>query len=90
MAYDDAPKIHVSTDRKLNMGNFESASVLMGISQLPFDADESVIRKAMETQQLAYSILASELRKKIAKIRRDPMFDGANDSAREGNYSALT
>jgi len=69
MAFDDVPKIHVTIERKLNTGNYESASVSMGISQLPFDANEDTIRKAMETQQLAFKLLAGELRDRIAKIR---------------------
>jgi hypothetical protein len=70
--FEDRPKIYVSIERKVNLGNYESASVSMGISQLPFDADEETIRRAMETQSLAYKILAGELRTKIAKIRREP------------------
>jgi hypothetical protein len=72
--YNDGPRIHVSIERKINVGNFESAAVSMGISGIPFDADEAEILQAMETQRLAYSILAGEMKKKIARIRREPMF----------------
>ena len=68
----DGPRIHVSVEHKVNLGNYESASVSMGIAQLPFDADEETIRQAMKTQSLAYKILSEEIRTKIAKIRREP------------------
>lgn len=69
----DFPTIHITIDQKINLGNFESASVSMGISKLPFDADEEMINQALETQSLAYKMLGAKMREKIGKIRGESL-----------------
>jgi len=75
MAYDEAPKIHVSIEQSVNLGNFQSAKVSMGVSQLPFDADADMIERALLTQQLAFTMLKTQMREKIASVRKENGFD---------------
>lgn len=57
-------------DRKINLGNFESASVTIGLSRVPVGATEEQISQMLETANLGFKLLGAELNKKIAIAKR--------------------
>lgn len=65
----DYPNIHVTIDRKVNLGNYESASVSIGLSRVPVGATAEQIDQMLETAGLAYKRLASELNAKVQLVR---------------------
>lgn len=67
----DEPKITVTIGRKVTDGNYGSADCSVCISQLPFNADEEMIQKALETSNIAFGPMLDDLRKKIANIRQE-------------------
>lgn len=69
--YGDAPTIHVTIEQTVNLGNYQSAKVVAGISRLPFNADEETIQQALETQKIVFSKLTDKMRDQISRLRRE-------------------
>lgn len=67
----DVPCLYQHIEQTVNLGNYQSAKVCIGISGLPFDATEEEIERAMETHQIVFSKLKVGLREKIAKVRME-------------------
>lgn len=63
------PKITVSIDMKVNLGNYESASVGIILSQLPAGATEDEIDTLLDTGQLAYDRMRERLKDKVLETR---------------------
>lgn len=75
MAYDDRPRISVSISRRVNLGEYNSADVMMCVSNIDFEANEAEIQRALSTQNLAFSMLAIEMRERIARVRMEGGFE---------------
>jgi len=71
----DSPRIHVTVDQKINLGNFQSASVTMGVSGVPFESTAEEIGLMLDTAQLTFDLLKPRMREKIAEIRREQGFE---------------
>lgn len=66
----DYPNIHVTMDRKVNLGNYESASVSVGLSRVPVGATAEQIDQMLETAGLAYKRLAAHLNAKVDAAKK--------------------
>lgn len=67
----NAPTLYVSYEFKKNLGNWESETATVGVSGLPFDADDSTIQTALDTGERTLEAIRVKLRKEIAVIRRE-------------------
>ena len=65
----DEPRITIAIDQKLNMGNYESASVGIILSSLPVDVTEAEIDALLDTGRLAYDKMVERLAIKVAEKR---------------------
>ena len=65
----DEPRVTIAIDQKLNMGNYESASVGIILSSLPVDVTEEEIDALLETGALAYRKMCTRLAAKVAAKR---------------------
>lgn len=63
------PKVTVAVDMKVNLGNYESASVGLILSQLPAGATEQDIDALLDTGRLAYDMMRERLKSKVAETR---------------------
>jgi hypothetical protein len=63
------PRAAVSIERKVNMGNYESAAVFMSISDLTADTTDEEINEVIETQARAYEVLKGRVREEVSRIR---------------------
>ena len=65
----DEPRISISIDQKVNLGNYESASVGIILSSLPIGVTEAEIEALLDTGRLAYDKMCTRLAAKVAAIR---------------------
>ena len=65
----DEPRVTIAIDQKLNMGNFESASVGIILSSLPAGITEAEIEVLLDTGRLAYGKMVERLAEKVAAKR---------------------
>lgn len=63
------PKVTVSMEMKLNLGNYESAGVGLVLSGVPVGADEALIDEMLDTGKIVYDKMKIRLREKIAEVR---------------------
>lgn len=64
------PKVTVSVDMKVNLGNYESASVGLILSQVPASADDAEIDALLDTGKLVYEKMRDRLKDKVLETRR--------------------
>ena len=69
MTEEAQPKITISMDMKVNLGNYESASVGLILSQLPVGATLEEIEALLDTGKLAYERMRERLKAKVAEVR---------------------
>ena len=65
----DEPRVTIAIDQKLNMGNYESASVGIILSSLPVGVTEAEIEALLDTGRLAYGKMVERLAEKVAAKR---------------------
>ena len=65
----DEPRISISIDQKVNLGNYESASVGIILSSLPIGVTEAEIEALLDTGRLAYDKMCTRLAAKVAAKR---------------------
>ena len=65
----DEPRVTIAIDQKLNMGNYESASVGITLSSLPVDVTEAEIEALLDTGRLVYDKMVERLAAKVAAKR---------------------
>ena len=65
----EEPRVTIAIDQKLNMGNYESASVGIILSSLPVDITEAEIDALLDTGRLAYGKMVERLAAKVAEKR---------------------
>jgi len=65
----EEPRVTIAIDQKLNMGNYESASVGIILSSLPVDVTEAEIEALLDTGRLAYDKMVERLAAKVAAKR---------------------
>ena len=65
----DEPRVTIAIDQKLNMGNYESASVGIILSSLPVGVTEAEIEALLDTGRLAYDKMVERLAVKVAAKR---------------------
>ena len=65
----EEPRVTIAIDQKLNMGNYESASVGIILSSLPVDITEAEIDALLDTGRLAYGKMVERLAEKVAARR---------------------
>lgn len=66
---DETPRVAVSVERTVNLGNYESAKVFMSISNLMPGSSEEAIEEALETSASAYVLLKARVRDQVAEIK---------------------
>lgn len=71
MSADGNPTISISLSRKINTGNYESADVYVCLSGVPVGASEDEIQAMLETGSLAYTMIAANLKEKVAQVREN-------------------
>ena len=65
----DEPRVTIAIDQKVNLGNYESASVGIILSSLPVDVTEEEIDALLDTGRLAYEKMCTRLAAKVAAKR---------------------
>ena len=65
----DEPRVTIAIDQKLNMGNYESATVGITLSSLPAGVTEAEIEALLDTGRLAYGKMIERLAEKVAAKR---------------------
>ncbi len=60
--------VHVTLGRKVNLGNYESADVNIGIAGIPAGATDEDIEKALTTAGLAFKSLREELKARVREV----------------------
>lgn len=56
------PRIAISVERKINLGNYESATVFLSLSDLTAETTEAEMLEALETQMTAYQLLKERIK----------------------------
>jgi len=64
-------KVTVTMEQKVNLGNYESASVGLILSGVPMGANEAYIDEMLDTGKIAYDRMRLRLKEKIGLVRRD-------------------
>lgn len=65
----DYPQIYCHLTQKLNLGNYESAEVTIGVSGIPYDANDEMLDQAMGTIKLSLDKARAELRERVQNAR---------------------
>ena len=63
------PRVTISVDQKIYLGNYESASVGIILSSLPAGVTEAEIEALLDTGRLAYGKMVERLAEKVAARR---------------------
>lgn len=66
---DSIPRVAVSIERTVNLGNYENVKVFMSVSNLMPDVTDEAIEEALETSRSAYGLLKARLKEEVAEIR---------------------
>lgn len=67
---DDTPRVAVSIERTVNLGNYENVKVFMSVSNLLPDVSDEAIEDALETSRSAYALLKVRVKEEVAEIRK--------------------
>jgi len=63
--------VSITMGRKVQTAPYESAEVQLTLNNVPAGATQDQIAKLLETGNLAYSLIATELKAKVAKIKEN-------------------
>lgn len=66
---DSTPRVAVSIERTVNLGNYENVKVFLSVSNLLPDVTDEAIEDALETSRSAYALLKVRLKEEVAEIR---------------------
>lgn len=66
---DSEPRISVSVEMKVNLGNYESAGASVILSGLRAGATEEEIAAMLDTGKLAWSLMTTRLGAKVAELK---------------------
>lgn len=69
MRYSDETKLSMSVEYKVNLGNYESASVFVCLSGVPVGATEDDIEECMDTAGLAWEIIRDRVRAQADEMK---------------------
>ncbi len=63
------PRVSTSLEMKINLGNYESASVFIAVSGLPVDATEADVEALLDTGRIAYDAIKRRLQLKVGELK---------------------
>lgn len=66
----DEPRITISVERKLNLGNYESAGVGLVLSGVPVGATVKEIDAMLDTGKIMYDQMRVRLQEQVVERRR--------------------
>lgn len=66
---DDTPRIAVSIERTVNLGNYESVKVFLSVSNLTPSATDESVEEALEMSRSAYALLKARVKEQVAEIK---------------------
>ena len=67
---DNQPKIAVSVEMKVNLGNYESAGAAIVLSGLHADSSEDEINDLLDTGKIAFDLMRARLQAKVGELRK--------------------
>lgn len=70
MTTNEDPRLFVSLERTINLGNYENVKFAIGVSNLPIHATDEQIEQAMATASTSFSKLKTEMMSKIAEAKK--------------------
>lgn len=88
MRYSDEIKLSMSVDFKVNLGNYESASVLVCLSGVPVGATEEDIEYAMDTAGLAWEVIRDKVRAQAEGLKQPDKPAPRSEVARQSRPAA--
>ncbi len=71
MSDEPQPRIAVTIDRKINLGNYESASVGLVLSGVPVGATVEEIDAMLDTGKIMYDQMRARLQEQVAEKRKE-------------------
>lgn len=86
----EVPQIYVSVERTINLGNYEREVITVGLSKVPFEADDALLDRMMQTADRSYQRISQDLRGRIATIRREDRAPNLNAFAVSPEPEATT
>ncbi len=69
MTNDNGPRVTVSVEMKVNLGNYESAGVGLILSGIAPGTSEEEIAELLDTGKIAYDKMREHLKEKVAETR---------------------
>lgn len=66
----EEPRIAVTLDRKINLGNYESASVGLVLSGVPVGATVEEIDAMLDTGRIMYDQMRARIQEQVVERRR--------------------
>lgn len=88
MRYSDEIKLSMSVDFKVNLGNYESASVFVCLSGVPVGATEEDIEYAMDTAGLAWDVIRDKVRAQAEGLKQPDKPAPRSEVARQSRPAA--
>lgn len=88
MRYSDEIKLSMSVDFKVNLGNYESASVFVCLSGVPIGATEEDIEYAMDTAGLAWEVIRDKVRAQAEGLKQPDKPAPMSEVARQSRPAA--
>ncbi len=73
----DEPRIAITIDRKINLGNYESAAVGIVLSGVAPGASVEEIDAMLDTGRIMYDRMRERLQEKVAETRKES-YDAGN------------
>lgn len=61
----------VSLDYKMNLGNYESASVFLSLSGITSETTPEEMEEMLSQQKIAFNLLRKQMQKRAATVRAD-------------------
>lgn len=71
MSDEPTPRIAVTIDRKINLGNYESASVGLVLSGVPVGATVEEIDAMLDTGRIMYDQMRARLQEQVTENRKE-------------------
>jgi len=62
-------RISMSVDRKINLGNYESGSVFLSLTNVPVGASREEIEAALVTSKITFDVLKDAVNARVADMR---------------------
>lgn len=68
----DEPRVSVSVEMKVNLGNYESAGASLHIGNLKADTSPEEIEQLLDTGKVAYDLMKVRLMAKVNDLKGRP------------------